>query len=113
MCIRYSIHKLNDSTEYKRQLLNILHVITLYNRIKEHPRSEQVPRTIIFSGKAAPSYSTAKLIIKLINSVADAVNNDKDIGDTLKSIIPEKLFCISGRKISRKQFIRTDFHCRI
>jgi starch phosphorylase len=70
--------------EYKRQLLNILHAITLYNRIKEHPRGDHVPRTIIFSGKAAPSYFMAKLIIKLINSIANTVNNDNDIGDRLK-----------------------------
>lgn len=72
--------------EYKRQLLNILHVITLYNRIKENPRKKHVPRTIIFSGKAAPSYFMAKLVIKLINSVANIVNGDKDIGDKLKVI---------------------------
>ena len=58
--------------EYKRQLLNVLHIITLYNRIKAEPRtSDIVPRTFIFSGKAAPSYVMAKLIIKLINSVGD------------------------------------------
>ncbi|MCI0448613.1 MAG: glycogen/starch/alpha-glucan phosphorylase [Chlorobi bacterium] len=70
--------------EYKRQLLNILQVISLYIRIKENPNNVIVPRTVIFGGKAAPSYLTAKLIIKLINSVADAVNNDKEISDKLK-----------------------------
>ncbi|MEO8512716.1 MAG: glycogen/starch/alpha-glucan phosphorylase [Ignavibacteria bacterium] len=70
--------------EYKRQLLNILHVISLYNRIKTSPDELFVPRTIIFGGKAAPSYSMAKLIIKLINSVAEHVNNDPDIGNKLK-----------------------------
>ncbi|NWF50395.1 MAG: glycogen/starch/alpha-glucan phosphorylase [Ignavibacteriaceae bacterium] len=70
--------------EYKRQLLNVLHVITLYNRIKANPRESIVPRTVIFSGKAAPAYFMAKLVIKLINNVADVVNKDPDIGDKLK-----------------------------
>jgi len=70
--------------EYKRQLLNILHVISLYNTIKHDPDEFYVPRTVIFGGKAAPSYSMAKLIIKLISSVADHVNNDPAIGDKLK-----------------------------
>ncbi len=72
--------------QYKRQLLNILHVITLYNHLKDDPKLDIVPRTVIFGGKAAPGYFTAKLIIKLINSVADVINNDTDIDGKLKVI---------------------------
>jgi len=72
--------------EYKRQLLNILHVITFYNRIKDNPGKDFVPRTIIFSGKAAPAYFMAKLVIKLINSVGNVINNDKAVGDKLKVV---------------------------
>lgn len=72
--------------EYKRQLLNVLHVITLYNRIRSGNGINHIPRTVIFSGKAAPGYATAKLVIKLINDVADIVNNDPHVGDRLKVV---------------------------
>ncbi len=72
--------------EYKRQLLNILHVVALYNRIKDGKGDGLVPRTVIFSGKAAPGYHQAKLIIKLIHSVGDKVNHDPDVGDLLKVV---------------------------
>ena len=72
--------------EYKRQLLNVLHIITHYIRIKDDPKIELVPRTVIFAGKAAPAYTMAKLIIKLINSVASVVNNDTDVSDKLKVV---------------------------
>ena len=72
--------------EYKRQLLNVLHVITRYNQIKANPEVNWVPRSIIFAGKAASAYQMAKDIIKLINDVAVKVNNDKDIGNRLKVV---------------------------
>ncbi|MBU1357116.1 MAG: glycogen/starch/alpha-glucan phosphorylase [Candidatus Edwardsbacteria bacterium] len=72
--------------EYKRQLLNVLGVIAQYNRIKKDPEAPVVPRTVIFGGKAAPGYFMAKLVIKLINCVADKVNNDPDIGNKLKVV---------------------------
>ncbi|HLZ34653.1 MAG TPA: glycogen/starch/alpha-glucan phosphorylase [Nitrospira sp.] len=72
--------------EYKRQHLNVLHVITLYNRLKDNPRLECTPRTVIFGGKAAPSYVMAKLIIKLIHSVAEVVNNDPAVAGRLKVV---------------------------
>ena len=69
--------------EYKRQHLNVLHVITLYNRLKKNPNLVIPPRTVIFGGKAAPGYFMAKLIIKLINSVADVINNDPNVAGRL------------------------------
>ena len=75
--------------EYKRQLLNILHVMYLYNQIKDHPEMDFYPRTFIFGAKAAAGYRRAKLTIKLINSVADVINNDASIKNKLKVVFIE------------------------
>ena len=87
----HSIFDVQDKRlhEYKRQLLNILHVIYLYNQIKMHPEMEFYPRTFIFGAKASAGYATAKKIIKLINSVADVVNNDASINGKIKVVFIE------------------------
>jgi len=72
--------------EYKRQHLNVLHIITLYNRLKQDPKLEMTPRTFIFGGKAAPGYFMAKLIIRLINGVGEVINNDPDVAGRLKVV---------------------------
>ena len=72
--------------EYKRQHLNLLNIVTAYDRIKCHPDLEIVPRTFIFGGKAAPGYFMAKLIIKLINAIGEVVNKDPDVRDRLKVV---------------------------
>ncbi|XP_060853105.1 glycogen phosphorylase isoform X1 [Rhopalosiphum padi] len=85
--------------EYKRQLLNCLHIITQYNRIKKNPDGEFVPRTVMIGGKAAPGYYMAKKIIKLINYVANVVNNDPVIGDRLKVLYLENYRVTFAEKI--------------
>ena len=75
--------------EYKRQLMNILHVMYLYNQLKDNPNMDIVPRTFIFGAKAAAGYKRAKLTIKLINNVANVINNDKSIGGKLKVVFIE------------------------
>ncbi len=85
--------------EYKRQLLNILHVMYLYNQIKEHPEMSFFPRTFIFGAKASAGYIRAKQIIKLINSVADVVNNDQSINGKLKVVFIEDYRVSNAEKI--------------
>lgn len=79
---------------YKRQLLNILHIMYLYNQLKANPSMSFTPRTFIFAGKAAASYYSAKMIIKLINVMGDKINNDKAIGDKLKVVFLEN-YCVT------------------
>ncbi len=85
--------------EYKRQHLNVLHIITLYNRIKKNPRIDITPRTFIFGGKSSPGYFIAKLIIKLINSVAEVVNNDPDLAGRLKVVFFPDFNVKNGQKL--------------
>ncbi|XP_071081491.1 glycogen phosphorylase, muscle form-like [Haliotis cracherodii] len=85
--------------EYKRQLLNCLHVITIYNRLKKNPSMEFVPRTVMVGGKAAPGYHMAKLIIKLINNVGRVINNDPIVGDRLKVVYLENYRVSLAEKI--------------
>lgn len=85
--------------EYKRQLLNVLYIITLYNRIKKNPNIDILPRTSIFAGKAAPGYYLAKLVIKLINSVAKVVNNDPDVRHRLKVVFLENFSVSLGQRV--------------
>ncbi|NJL80078.1 MAG: glycogen/starch/alpha-glucan phosphorylase [Richelia sp. RM2_1_2] len=85
--------------EYKRQLLNAFHIITLYNQIKKNPQADILPRTFIFAGKAAPGYFIAKLIIKLINAVGSVVNSDTDVAGRLKVAF------IPNYNVSSSQFI--------
>ncbi|EGD77434.1 glycogen phosphorylase [Salpingoeca rosetta] len=85
--------------EYKRQLLNVLHIVTLYNRIKDNPRGDFTARTVIIGGKAAPGYYNAKMIIKLITSVADVVNTDPDVCGRLKVIFLENYRVSLAEKI--------------
>lgn len=85
--------------EYKRQHLAVLHIINLYNRIKSNPNENILPRTFIFGGKAAPGYFMAKLIIKLINSVAEVVNKDPDVRGRLKVVFIPNFNVSLGQKI--------------
>jgi glycogen phosphorylase len=85
--------------EYKRQLLNVLHIIALYHRIKSDPNLEIQPRTFIFGGKAAPAYHAAKLIIKLINAVGEVVNRDPQVRDRLKVVFLPNFNVTNGQRV--------------
>jgi starch phosphorylase len=85
--------------EYKRQHLNVLHAIALYRRLKLDPKRDESPRTIIFGGKAAPGYHTAKLIIKLIHSVGEVINNDRDMRDRLRIVFLPDLNVKNAQRI--------------
>jgi starch phosphorylase len=85
--------------EYKRQHLNVLHIITLYNRIKKNPKIDITPRTFIFGGKASPGYFIANLIIKLINSVAGIVNNDPDVAGRIRVVFFPDFNVKNGQKV--------------
>ncbi|MBJ7262426.1 MAG: glycogen/starch/alpha-glucan phosphorylase [Burkholderiaceae bacterium] len=85
--------------EYKRQHLAVLHIIALYHRIKSHRDLDIVPRTFIFAGKAAPGYHRAKLIIKLINSVGEVINKDRDVRDLLKVVFIPNFSVTHGQQV--------------
>jgi glycogen phosphorylase len=85
--------------EYKRQLLNALHVVAMYNAIKVNPKKDFTPRVVLFGGKAAPGYMKAKLIIKFINAIADVVNHDRDAKDKLSVLFLENYSVSLAEKI--------------
>lgn len=85
--------------EYKRQLLKVMHIVALHNRIRSNPGIEMQPRTFVFGAKAAPGYRMAKLIIKLINSVAEVINEDKEVGGRLQIVFVPNFNVTIGEQI--------------
>ena len=99
--------------EYKRQVLNLLYVITRYNRIRANPKAPVVPRTVIFAGKAAPGYTMAKSIIKLINNVARVVNSDRAVAGKLRvAFLPDYDVSLAQRIMPAADLSRADFDGR-
>jgi starch phosphorylase len=85
--------------EYKRQHLNLLHIVTLYERIKQNPNIEMHPRTFVFGGKAAPGYFMAKLIIKLVNAIGEVVNKDPQVNGTLRVVFMPDFNVKNGQRL--------------
>jgi starch phosphorylase len=99
--------------EYKRQLLNALHIVVLYNRLRENPSLEFPPRTFFFAGKAAPAYALAKVIVKFINSLASTVNSDPAVNGRLKVLfVPD--YCVSvAERYSGERRVRANLDSRL
>ncbi len=96
--------------EYKRQLLNVMHVVAQYNRIREDPGAHHTPRTVFFGGKAAPGYQQAKLIIRLINAVADTVNSDPGSGPAARGVFCPTTASPRPRRSSGRRPLGADIH---
>lgn len=99
--------------EYKRQLLNILHVMYLYNKLRQNPGMDFYPRTFIFGAKASAGYQRAKSIIKLINSVGDVINNDASINGKIKVVFIENYRVSNAEIILRQQMFQSRFQQQV
>ena len=100
--------------EYKRQLLNALRIVVVYNRLRENPDMEMVPRTFFFAGKAAPAYRLAKLIIKFINNLAETIDGDPAVRGRIKVVFPARVQCFAGRAAdSGERCLQPDFDRRL
>ena len=100
--------------EYKRQLLNALRIIVLYNRIRTNPELRVVPRTFLFAGKAAPAYRLAKLIIKFINNLAETIDARSGDGRAAQGGLPAGILRLPGGAVdSRQRRLQSDLHRRL